>query len=131
MTAADPRAVFVALLRSVIPPAYGTDFDGMDTLVDLLVEREAKVRAAVAEEIAAVIDKASQGAYHDAIGAYDHAAQLARDLRVPYCGDELHGADGGKCPGCGFDPYALEKATVAEAEQVWTGDPPHRIDGSA
>lgn len=62
------------------------------------------IRAQVAEEIAkAIEDVRDVGANTSEWLAYDHAAGLARLLRVPDCGDQYHGADGGPCGGCGLD----------------------------
>lgn len=62
------------------------------------------IRAQVAEEIAkAIEDVRDVGANTSEWLAYDHAAGLARLLRVPDCGDQNHAADGGPCGGCGFD----------------------------
>lgn len=71
---------------------------------------EAETRAEVAEEIAVLIESVAAGAVKvseltpDAgEWAYRHAADLARMRRMPDCGYEYHGADGGPCPRCGFD----------------------------
>jgi hypothetical protein len=111
---------------------------GLPAVVPLIAERvraevvrdeedfEASIRAderrKVAEEFAAEFDKRAAECQANweaskftveglgyAAGIYASVAGVIRDLRVPYCGNELHGADGGKCPGCGFDPYAITK----------------------
>lgn len=55
MTAPDLKAEFADLVRTVIPPAYGADFVGMDALCNLLAEREAKTRADVQAQLTALL----------------------------------------------------------------------------
>ena len=33
-------------------------------------------------------------------------------IEMPYCGDELHGADGGRCPTCGQDSHPIPDVPV-------------------
>lgn len=70
-----------------------------------------------AEEIAAAIEAAClDPVWHGECAHKVHAA-LARELRVPDCGHEYHGADGGRCPGCGFDVARIGPSRVGEEAQ--------------
>lgn len=95
--------MFADLVRSVIPPAAGADFDA---LCDRLAEREARVRAEVAEEIAAEV-----------------AATAARypGLWCQWTTQEVLAI----VEGCAAkESMGVETAqlAVAESEHVWTGD---------
>lgn len=46
---------------------------------------------------------------------------ISLDGPSPYeCQHELHGADGGACPECGWDAYALGGAYTAKAPRPWS-----------
>lgn len=82
---------------TINPMARLTDVAVVDAVAPL-------IRAQVADEIAAAILEFRTPTTNTPDWlAYDHAAGLARLLRVPDCGDQYHGADGGPCGGCGFD----------------------------
>jgi hypothetical protein len=86
-------------------PAMLQDNPNLHRIVDViypLIHRAG--REAAARDIARACEKARDEApLTPGWFAYDHAAGLARLYRVPDCGDEYHGADGGPCAGCGFD----------------------------
>lgn len=46
-----------------------------------------------------LVDRGSRWVYLTADGEYAD--------EPPYCGDELHGADGGECPGCGWVSHPI------------------------
>lgn len=76
---------------------------GLDAAYPLIA---AQVRADVDAEIATAVGRLTE---------QGRAAWGTHPSAVPYCGHELHGADGGACPGCGFDPYRLSSEEKTDA----------------
>jgi hypothetical protein len=98
-----------------------------DVRAGLAAERPL-VRAALSAEFAAAIRAAATTAPGEmAAFAYDHAAALVEALRVPDCGDQYHGADGGPCSRCGFDAAGDVQDPVSGAHPPNPTNPPPNV----
>jgi hypothetical protein len=90
--------------RAIVDVAYRAGWGDHSTLVHDDRAAYQAGREDAARDIARACEKARDEAPQTpGWFAYDHAAGLARMYRVPDCGDEYHGADGGPCSRCGFD----------------------------
>jgi 8-oxo-dGTP pyrophosphatase MutT (NUDIX family) len=125
----DPEAAYRAGLQAANNAiTWNTTCLNCSALLDIGIrEREAGYREGredTARDIAEAIDNA--GSYAIDCLCYGHAAAIARELRVPDCGHEYHGADGGPCPRCGFDvaDQANQPRTPLAAETTDTESSP-------